>query len=489
MTIEVNMEHKYQEFKFEIDLSPFEMFKRLDQHCQNAFILESLGEESAFSRFTYLGAEPQTVVSDATTDYAALKNLLPHVEGLPPHYHGGLVGYAAYDGTAHFEQAFVGEKHPHFPSFEFGLYLDGFIFDKHTHAMRYFTLKKDRRAQFKEMLKKDMETPSFEVKSQTADMTMPQYRKAFMSIKDQIQKGNAFQVVFSVGFEYECAGSPVGVYDSLRNINPSPHMYCMKFGKPQYQKAIMDLQSGNDSLRYGASAPIMQADVKHGLSIGASRYALGASPELLFRTKGREIEHFGTLAGTLPRGRDGEQDARLAAELTSDEKEVAEHMMLVDLARNDVGKVAEFGSVRAEKLMAVKRFSHVQHLSTEVRGTLRHGLDSFDVLAACAPAGTLTGAPKVEAMRIIAEQEKSPRGLYGGSVGYVSVNGDAMFAIAIRSLFVSGNKAFSRSGSGIVYDSVCEKEYAEVMAKQRAMEQAIEMATSDGNFLLLRVRG
>ena len=152
-------------------------------------------------------------------------------------------------------------------------------------------------------------------------------------------------------------------------------------------------------------------------------------------------------------------------------------MMLVDLARNDVGRVAEFGSVRAEELMAVKRYSHVQHLSTEIRGVLREGLDSFNVLAACAPAGTLTGAHKIEAMKIIDALEKSPRGLYGGSVGYFSVNGDAMFAIAIRSLFVSGDKAFSRSGSGIVYDSVCEKEYQEIIDKQRAIEKALKAAS------------
>ena len=438
MTVEVYMEHYYRELDFKTTLSPFEMFERLYRHCQNAFILESLGVESSFSRFTYLGAEPQSVVSDATTDYAALKDLLPHVEGLPSHYHGGLVGYVSYDGTALFEPAFAGKKHPYFPKFEFGLYLDGFIFDKHTQSMRYFTLEKDRSAQFKEMLKTHATTPYLEVKSQSSDMSLPQYQEAFASIKEHVGRGDAFQIVFSVGFEYECAGSPVAVYGNLREINPSPHMYCMKFGE---------------------------------------RYALGASPELLFRTKGRAIEHFGTLAGTIRRGADRQEDERLAAQLKSDEKEVAEHMMLVDLARNDVGRVAEFGSVRAEELMAVKRYSHVQHLSTEIRGVLRKGLDSFDVLAACAPAGTLTGAPKIEAMKIIAALEKSPRGLYGGSVGYFSVNGDAMFAIAIRSLFVSGDKAFSRSGSGIVYDSVCEKEYQEIIDKQRAIEKALKAAS------------
>ncbi len=473
------MKYYYRELDFKTTLSPFEMFKRLELHCQNAFILESLGDESSFSRFTYLGAEPQSVVSgqsniisirssplnkgeteegvstrhDQTpsphlsfsrertvcveSPYQELKQLLPKVEGLPPHYHGGLVGYVSYDGTALFEPAFAGKKHPNFPQFEFGLYLDGFIFDKHTKSMRYFTLEKDRRAQFKEMLKTHVATSRFEAKSHISDVTLSQYQEAFASIKEHVARGDAFQVVFSVGFEYECAGSPVAVYGNLREINPSPHMYCMKFRE---------------------------------------RYALGASPELLFRTSGSEIEHFGTLAGTIKRGADRQEDEYLAAQLKSDEKEVAEHMMLVDLARNDVGKVAEFGSVRVGGLMAVKRYSHVQHLSTEIRGVLREGLDSLNILAACAPAGTLTGAPKVEAMKIIAALEKSPRGLYGGSVGYFSVNGEAMFAIAIRSLFVSGDKAFSRSGSGIVHDSVCEREYEEIMNKHKALERAIESA-------------
>src|SRR3989338_11612766 len=194
------MNYRYQEFEFSADLKPFEIFERLAQRCENVFILESLGAESEFSRFTYLGAEPQSVVFDATVTYAALKELLPHVEGLPPHYHGGLVGYVSYDGTALFEPAFAGKKHPYFPQFEFGLYLDGFIFDKHTKSMRYFTLGKDRRAQLKEMLKTHATTPYLEVKSQSSDMSLPQYQEAFASIKEHVGRGDAFQIVFSVGF-------------------------------------------------------------------------------------------------------------------------------------------------------------------------------------------------------------------------------------------------------------------------------------------------
>jgi len=444
------MEYKYREFEFQTDLSPFGLFQRIEGSCDHAFLLESLGEDSAFSRFTYIGADPEKVIRgkggeievsgekvNVTSPYQELRTLLPRLDGLSTHYHGGLVGYVAYDGTSYFEPAFSGRAHPVFPKFEFGLYLDGFLYDKFTESFRYFTLDKDRRAHFRALLKSPHASSPFMVKRTSVDMDRKAYGKGFATVEGHIMAGDTFQTVFSVGFEYATEGNPLSVYERLRQVNPSPHMYYLKFDK---------------------------------------RIALGASPELLFRTEGRMIEHFGTLAGTAKRGRDAREDRALARQLQDDEKEVAEHMMLVDLARNDVGKVAEFGSVHAEKLMTVKRYSHVQHLSTEIRGLMKEGIDSFDVLAACAPAGTLTGAPKIEAMKIIDDIEQSPRGIYGGSVGYFSVNGDAMFAIAIRSLFVAGKRAYTRSGSGIVYDSLCEKEYAEIMAKHRAMETALGIA-------------
>lgn len=431
------MKYQYREFVFDAHLPPFEVFRRLEAHCDQAFILESLGAESEFSRFTYIGAAPAAVVSSREYEgnaYTMLRNMLPSVGGLPAHYHGGLVGYVSYDGTAYFEPAFAGRPHPDFPRFEFGLYLDGFLFDKCSGHMKYFTLAEDRRRHFEQLLGHHIATKAFSVSSRSEDTSWNAYEYAFERIQSRIRAGDVFQAVLSTGTQFACAGDPAGAYQRLREINPSPHMYCLKFGK---------------------------------------RTVLGASPELLFRTEGNRIEHFGTLAGTVRRGMSPEEDARLAQSLRRDEKELAEHAMLVDLARNDVGKISRFGSVRVDQSMAIKRFSHVQHLSTEIRGTVRKGCNSFDVLAACAPAGTLTGAPKIEAMKIIAEFEKSPRGPYGGSVGYFSVNGDAMFAIAIRSLFVAGARAFTRSGSGIVADSVCEKEYEEIVNKQKAIEEAL----------------
>jgi anthranilate synthase component 1 len=446
------MNYRYQEFEFPTDLSPFGLFQRVEASCDHAFLLESLGEDSAFSRFTYIGAAPEKVIQgyeraievngerkETASPYHELRSHLPQVSDLPTHYHGGLVGYVAYDGTSYFEPAFAGRVHSAFPKFEFGLYLDGFLYDKFTETFRYFTLDKDRRAYFQSLLAAPYVPSPCRLSNPSADMDGEEYKKGFETIKKRISAGDTFQTVFSIGFTYEKEGNPLRIYECLRQVNPSPHMYFIKFGQ---------------------------------------RVALGASPELLFRTGGRTIEHFGTLAGTVKRGKDAKEDKALAQQMQDDDKEVAEHMMLVDLARNDVGKVAEIGSVKVESLMAVKRFSHVQHLSSEVYGVVKEGCDSFDVLASCAPAGTLTGAPKIEAMKIIDDIEKSPRGIYGGSVGYFSVNGDAMFAIAIRSLFVSGDKAYTRSGSGIVYDSVCEKEYEEVMNKHKAMEKTLELAAT-----------
>jgi len=208
------------------------------------------------------------------------------------------------------------------------------------------------------------------------------------------------------------------------------------------------------------------------------REIISASPELLIRVKGGRIEHLGTLAGTIKRGKDSGEDKILAQKLQSDGKEMAEHMMLVDLARNDIGKICQFGSVRVEKQATVKPYSFVQHLYTEVSGKLKKGENAFSSLLSCFPAGTLTGAPKVEAMKIISQLEGCARGPYGGVGGYFSINGESMFAILIRSLFVKGESAYTQTGSGIVMDSIPEKEYQEVINKQKAMEKALRLSAN-----------
>ena len=256
-----------------------------------------------------------------------------------------------------------------------------------------------------------------------------------------IREGNIFQAVLSNKTHFTISGDIRRFYAVLRQVNPSPYMFFFKF---------------------------------------KDRCVIASSPELLIRVKGREIEHFGTLAGTIHRGKNNVDDEALSQSLTHDEKERAEHMMLVDLARNDVGKICEFGSVRVDKLLTVKKFSHVQHIYSEIRGTLRKDQNSFTALASCFPAGTVSGAPKIEAMKIISRLEGAARGPYGGVGGYISLNGDCMFALSIRSLFAVGNAAYTQTGSGIVMDSMPEKEYQEIINKQKAMEEALRRACANG---------
>jgi anthranilate synthase component 1 len=232
------------------------------------------------------------------------------------------------------------------------------------------------------------------------------------------------------------SATPLEIYRALRAVNPSPYTFFLRLGE---------------------------------------RSIVGASPEMLVRCRGRELE-YRPIAGTRARGANADEDARLAAEMRADEKEVAEHMMLVDLGRNDLGRVAEFGSVRVDDLMTVERYSHVQHLVTALSARLRAGADCFDALAACFPAGTVTGAPKVRAMQIIRELEPAPRGVYAGSVLYLDYAGNLDSCISIRTLVERDGRAEIQAGAGIVADSDPSSEYEECVNKARALIRAVELA-------------
>ncbi|HBH46963.1 MAG TPA: anthranilate synthase component I, partial [Candidatus Jacksonbacteria bacterium] len=247
----------------------------------------------------------------------------------------------------------------------------------------------------------------------------------------EIRAGNTFQCVIGFKTEYQIQGEPLKIYERLRKINPSPHMYFLKFG---------------------------------------AKKIIGASPELLFRVRERELETF-PLAGTAARGKTAAEDQKLARELLNNPKEIAEHNMLVDLHRNDLGRVSRFGTVKVRRLCDIKRFSHVQHISSEITGIMAPGEDMFSALASNFPAGTLTGAPKIESIKIIDRLEPDGRGPYGGALGHFGWNGDATFAIPIRSLFIDGDYAFMQNGSGIVYDSTAENEYQEIKRKGEAIEK------------------
>ena len=269
-----------------------------------------------------------------------------------------------------------------------------------------------------------------------SNFTPEAFEAAVLKCKNYIKAGDAFQVVLSQRLKTQTRAKPFDIYRTLRVVNPSPFLFYLK---------ARDL------------------------------CLVGSSPEIMVRVEGDKVT-LRPLAGTRPRGKDEEEDARLAAELAADPKERAEHIMLVDLGRNDVGRVARYGTVQLSDVMSVERYSHVMHLCSNVTGRLQPGKTAFDALWACLPAGTLSGAPKVRAMEIIDELEPHRRGPYGGAVGYVDFSGNMDTCIALRTLVLQGQTAYLQAGAGIVYDSVPALEYEETLNKARGLLRAMEMA-------------
>jgi len=265
-----------------------------------------------------------------------------------------------------------------------------------------------------------------------------EFENAVEAAKECIFAGDAYQIVLSQRFSRPTPASDVSIYRALRSTNPSPYMFLLRFD---------------------------------------DRSIIGASPEMLVRCTGQKLE-YRPIAGTRPRGRSQDEDARLADEMRTDKKEVSEHMMLVDLGRNDLGRVAEYGSVAVDELMKVEKYSHVQHLVSALSATLKPECDRFDALAACFPAGTVSGAPKVRAVEIIRELEPDDRGIYAGAVGYFDYSGNMDTCIAIRTLVLENGVATIQAGAGIVADSVPELEYQETVNKAKALLRAIDLAES-----------
>ena len=282
----------------------------------------------------------------------------------------------------------------------------------------------------------------FKIESQTKKKD---FLKAVERAKEYIAAGDVFQVVLSQRFDVEPGVEPFSVYRALRIVNPSPYMYFLRFG--------LDDDANKD----------------------IATHIVGSSPELLVRVQGQRVE-YRPIAGTRPRSNNEEEDLRIEDELLHDEKERAEHVMLVDLGRNDVGRVSEYGTVKVKELMFVERYSHVMHLVSSIEGKLREDLSAVDAFCACFPAGTLSGAPKIRAMEIIEELEPTRRGIYGGSVLYADFSGNLTSCIAIRTLLMQGKQGHIQAGAGIVADSIPEKEYEESVNKARAVVRAIERA-------------
>lgn len=442
---------RYREETLGFSLSAFEAFKRIYPYSKNMFLLESLGEGGVYNRFAYAGFDPLFVIEGKEGELIVngksyqtndpFTELKPLVAGstLRDGYCGGLVGSVSYEAASLIEKAFQGYNCDDFPLFSFGFYTDGLRFDKRTRRAVYFHHGNSRLGKLRSLLNQDGSLSRLTYKKIGQEISQKEYRENLQKIQEHIKKGDIFQAVYSLKTRFQIKGDKRRLYGVLRQINPAPFMSYLKFEEKEI---------------------------------------ISASPELLINVRGNSIEHFGTLAGTGKRGRNDKEDQIFKTELLSDEKEKAEHLMLVDLARNDLGKICEFKSIRVGRLMAVRKLKFVRHLITEIRGRLKIGEDAFSALSACFPAGTLTGAPKIEAMKIIAGAENEARGPYGGVIGYVSFNKSAMFSIAIRAIFINGENGYTQTGSGIVLDSSAEKEFEEILNKQKGMEEALKLAAT-----------
>ncbi|KKW08783.1 MAG: putative anthranilate synthase component I [Candidatus Kaiserbacteria bacterium GW2011_GWA2_49_19] len=423
----------------------FELFRKIERRFDTCFIFESLGEDGKFARYSIIGFEPAHLVggkrNTLTVDgksysvpnpYYALRDIMPS-STIGRNYDGGLVGYLSYEAINLMEPSLNVKVHDKFDQFLFGAYTDGLIMDKLTDELTYFYYEEDRSTVIKEIITSEISPESFSAECVDEGLSEKEHAKIVEDVKEKIKEGKTFQCEVGFKTKYKIKGDTMRIYERLREINPSPFMYYLKF---QGKKII------------------------------------GASPELLFSLRDGEMTTR-PLAGTIRRGADAKEDQQLARELVNDEKERAEHNMLVDLHRNDLGKVAKFGTVKIRDLMTVKKFSHVQHISSEVVGTIRPDEDMFSGLASQFPMGTVCGTPKIETIKIIDENEKEARGPYGGGVGHFGFNGDCTFALALRSVFITGEDAYTQTSGGIVYDSVSKKEYAEIKNKLAAMKEVL----------------
>jgi anthranilate synthase component 1 len=321
------------------------------------------------------------------------------------------------------------------PDFEFGVYDDGIVFDHLTGQAYYYWYNENRIRDLERLLTKQPESNDLAANDLHVNVTRDRFKNNVSEAKRYIKAGDIFQAVLSKRFEFSFKGDLVAFYKALREINPSPYMYFLKMNE---------------------------------------RAIVGSSPEMLGRVDGKDAETF-PIAGTRPIGRTTAEDKQLGEDLLNDPKERAEHVMLTDLARNDLGKVCEFGTIRVPEFMTVQKYSHVQHIVSRVTGRLRDDCDSIDVFKAIFPAGTVSGAPKKRAMEIIDELEPCRRGPYAGALGYFSYNGNADFAITIRTLVTDQNRGFIQAGAGIVADSDPTREWFETENKADALLHALKL--------------
>jgi anthranilate synthase component 1 len=461
-------------------LTPVSAFRLLDDGQGSAGLFESVIGGEKIGRYSFIAVGPRARVvargnhvqwhqdnsvteieHDDPLAFLAEKISGYRVAQLPelPPFVGGAIGYASYDVVRYVERLPNAPKDDRgLPDLDFGFYESLVVFDHVNKTVMVLNLVRtgpeidskvayaasiERIRAIVERLDCPLEnhrlsdiplkmTPTLQTKSNFSRET---FERAVARCREYIQAGDIFQVVLSQRFEVECDCEPIEIYRSLRVINPSPFMFL--------------LRTPDCTL-------------------------VGSSPEVMARVVDREVT-VRPLAGTRPRGKTPADDERLAAELLADPKERAEHVMLVDLGRNDVGRVAQFGSVRLTDLMVVEHYSHVMHLSSNVQGTLRSDLQAMDAFRACLPAGTVSGAPKVRAMEIIDELEPTRRGPYAGAVGYFDYRGNMDTCITLRTMVICGGKVYVQAGAGLVADSDPASEYAETVNKAKALVAAIEI--------------
>ena len=457
-------------------LTPVSAFLKIAEHSDYAFLLESVEGGEHVGRYSFLGKDPflilrgkngETEIEKAGVTSKAekpfvdtLRELMnsfqsPFVHGLP-RFTGGAVGYLGYDTAAWFEPTTARAEANTSDRDDAGFMLFDTVlaFDHVQHrilliANARISGDEDLKSLYQfacakiEFLEGELDralslkrTTGGEALKLVSNFSQEGYESIVKKAKEYIAAGDVYQVVLSQRFEAEVGVDAFTVYRALRHVNPSPYMFFIRMG---------------------------------------DRSIVGSSPEMLVRVEGRHaVTH--PIAGTRPRGKTDEEDMRLAEELKRSEKEKAEHVMLVDLGRNDIGRVCDYGTVRVPTFMALERYSHVMHLVSVVEGQLAEGQDRLDALVSCFPAGTVSGAPKVRAMQIINELEPDRRGLYAGAVGYLDFAGNLDFCIAIRSILMEGGKAYIQAGAGIVADSNPTAEYEETKDKARAMLRALELA-------------
>ena len=429
----------------------FETYNQISRNYSNTFLFESLTGPEELAETSIMGFDPEFIVKGyydkitiqsrdnsvktvSTTDpLNTIKDLVQKTNEQSYRYLGGAVGIINYDAIRLWEK--IPKNHNVTePIMEFGIYNDGILFDNKQKKSLYFYYDKNR---VDEIKMSESKFDNFTMSDIKINLNEEKFAEIVNKAKKYIYDGDVFQVVLSRRFSFDANGDYLKVYQKLRSLNPSPYLYHMKMNE---------------------------------------KTVIGSSPEMLLRVTNDQVETF-PIAGTRKVTDDEVSNQRMKEELISDEKELAEHTMLVDLGRNDVGKVCDYGTVHVKELMEVKKFSHVQHMVTHVVGKLGKNYDMYDAFKAIFPAGTVSGAPKVRAMEIIDELEPESRGPYAGAVGYFSFNGCCDFAIAIRSIFADGKSGFVQAGAGIVFDSIPKNELKETEHKANAMLTALREAS------------